>query len=240
MLVCQNFYSGNPTLFFVLQEYRINCNMWLIRLSRLNALQGLLFTNSKINKCILNPSVNVHLRSVLRNSNLSSEVSKTELLNTKTKLEKDRLLFYYENPRFYYFLNGFGLVQFFFWVHLSEFTYKKLKEVNVDEEVNSARPFWWQKLSFKDDTTRTLVASFCFFMGKFCYFCILYLGNPCTLRLPTPLLGLWSCLPALYYGANIFFLNSTSMAFDFRLMIMYPYLQLPLGLRPHFVNLPHI
>lgn len=175
--------------------------MFFIRLSRLHALRRLLFTNSKINKCILNPSVNLHLRSVLRNSNPSSEVSKTELLNTKTKPEKDRLLFYYENPRLYYFLNGFGFVQFFFWVHLSEFTYKKLKDVNVEEEVNSKRPFWWQKLSFKDETTRTLVASFCFLMGKFV---ILY----SVLRKPmqdsvTNSLGQWPCLPAPYYGANL-------------------------------------
>lgn len=159
--------------FFLQIQNQLLPNMLLIRLSRLHALRGLLLTNSKINKCILNPSVNLHLRSVLRNPNLSSDVSKTELINTKTNPEKDRLLFYYENPRFYYFLNGFGFVQFFFWVHLSEFTYKKLKEVNVDENISSARPFWWQKLSFKDETTRTLVASFCFFMGKFVIFLFL-------------------------------------------------------------------
>lgn len=188
-------------LFSLFCRYKTNCNMFFIRLSRLHALRRLLFTNSKINKCILNPSVNLHLRSVLRNSNPSSEVSKTELLNTKTKPEKDRLLFYYENPRLYYFLNGFGFVQFFFWVHLSEFTYKKLKDVNVEEEVNLKRPFWWQKLSFKDETTRTLVASFCFLMGKFV---ILYsvLQKSMHASVTNPF-GQWPCLPAPYYGANL-------------------------------------
>lgn len=140
--------------------------MLSVRLLRLHATRGLLCTIPNINKCVLNPSVNLHFKRVLRKPNLSSEVSKTELLNSKGNPEKDKLLFYYENPRFYLYLNGFAFVQFFFWIHMSEFTYRKLKDIKIDEKVGPGRLFWWDKLNFKDDTTRTITATFCFFMGK--------------------------------------------------------------------------
>lgn len=97
------------------------------------------------------------------NSNIAREVSKTELSNKKNSDVKDKLLFYYENPRFFKFLNIFALVQFFFWIQMSEFTYSKMKDVNlaVDEKLP-----WWRRINFEDKTTRVVVSTVCFLLGK--------------------------------------------------------------------------
>lgn len=99
------------------------------------------------------------------NSTIAREVSKTEVSNKKTSNnDKDKLLFYYENPRFFKVLNIFSFVQFLFWINMAEFTVKKMKDVKVPDNENLP---WWQKINFQDTTNRTLVGTFCFLLGKY-------------------------------------------------------------------------
>uniref|UniRef100_A0A1B6HE11 Transmembrane protein 223 n=1 Tax=Homalodisca liturata TaxID=320908 RepID=A0A1B6HE11_9HEMI len=135
------------------------CSLGILRL---RSVYRQLFSSYKFNNCFIKQSDNVQFKSVLR-SNLASDVSKIDSMNTKSNLGKDKLLFYYENPKFFYFLNGFAFVQFFFWVHMAEFTYTKMKDVKVDK-INASLP-WWRRLNFENDSTRTAVAVFCFLLG---------------------------------------------------------------------------
>lgn len=53
-------------------------------------------------------------------------------LNVK-ELAKDVIVFKYENPKFFRYLNIFAGVQFVFWTCMAEFNYRGLKNTPVDE-----------------------------------------------------------------------------------------------------------
>uniref|UniRef100_A0A1B6LX19 Transmembrane protein 223 n=1 Tax=Graphocephala atropunctata TaxID=36148 RepID=A0A1B6LX19_9HEMI len=135
------------------------CSLGILRL---RSIYGQLCSSYKFNKYFLKQNAKVQCTSMLRKSNIS-EMSKMDSMNSKSNLEKDKLLFMYENPKFFYLLNGFAFVQFFFWLHMSEFTYRKMKDVKIDNN-NEALP-WWRKLNFQNENTRKMVAAFCFMLG---------------------------------------------------------------------------
>lgn len=63
---------------------------------------------------------------------------------TAVTLEKDLLLFKYENPRFFRYLNLFGVSQFVFWTYLSNFA-TTLRDVPVQQTADQK---WYEKLTF--------------------------------------------------------------------------------------------
>lgn len=63
---------------------------------------------------------------------------------TAATLEKDLLLFKYENPRFFRYLNLFGVSQFVFWTYLSNFA-TTLRDVPVQQTADQK---WYEKLTF--------------------------------------------------------------------------------------------
>ncbi|XP_054285543.1 transmembrane protein 223-like [Macrosteles quadrilineatus] len=138
--------------------------MLYLSVSKLIPMYGHIVKNCKSKLCIV--SQNLKIRSVLTrpNSNLPKQAeSKTEPPNIKTNnQEKDKILFYYENPRYYTIINAFAFVQFFFWLHLSEFSLNKGEKLKM--ESNEFSP-WWKKIDLEDKKTRKIVASSCFLIG---------------------------------------------------------------------------
>lgn len=59
-------------------------------------------------------------------------------------LEKDVLLYQYENSRFFRYLNLFGVSQFVFWTYLSNFA-TTLRDVPVQHTPDQK---WYEKLTF--------------------------------------------------------------------------------------------
>lgn len=63
---------------------------------------------------------------------------------TAATLEKDMLLYKYENAKFFRYLNIFGASQFVFWTYLSNFA-TTLRDVQVPQTPDTK---WYEKLTF--------------------------------------------------------------------------------------------
>jgi len=136
--------------------------MLYLNMLRLQPLCGQVLKNCKIKFCILNK--NVSLKAVLNRpySNLVSQTAKTKSTNINAGQEKDKLLYFYENPRHFYMLNGFAFVQFIFWTHMAEFTFTTGEKIKM--ETNEYTP-WWKKINFQDKNTKMIVSTVCFLIG---------------------------------------------------------------------------
>lgn len=65
---------------------------------------------------------------------------------TAATLEKDMLLYKYENTRFFRYLNLFGVSQFVFWTYLSNFA-TTLRDVPVPIQPAENQK-WYEKMTF--------------------------------------------------------------------------------------------
>lgn len=82
---------------------------------------------------------------------------------TAATLEKDMLLFKYENPKFFRYLNLFGVSQFVFWTYLSNFA-TTLRDVKVPVTEDTK---WYEKLTFLgEDKYKNGLAVLFFLVGK--------------------------------------------------------------------------
>ncbi|XP_046396376.1 transmembrane protein 223 [Ischnura elegans] len=108
---------------------------------------------------------NVLKRNFRDHSQLSSRRihSETSPINAKTTVAKDVILFKYENPRFFKFLNAFALCQFLFWSYLSHFCFTKLRDAPVVRE-NDDLP-WWRRINMGENKFKNSLAVFCFIIG---------------------------------------------------------------------------
>lgn len=77
-------------------------------------------------------------------------------------LAKDIIVFKYENPKFFKYMNIFAYCQFLFWSYMSNYAYTELRDVPVNRESNS----WWQNINLGDSKYRTGIAVCCFSIGN--------------------------------------------------------------------------
>lgn len=86
------------------------------------------------------------------------------LRRTATTLDKDVLLYKYENTRFFRYLNLFGASQFIFWLYLSNFA-TTLRDVPEQKTVEKKQ--WYESLSFLGENKyRNGMAALFFLIGK--------------------------------------------------------------------------
>lgn len=87
-------------------------------------------------------------------------------LNLK-QLTKDVIVYRYENPRYFKFLNLCSLVQFFTFSILAEFNFRELRDVPVDEKAEGfdELPIYKRK-NLGTPTFRTVMAVLLFGIGK--------------------------------------------------------------------------
>lgn len=74
---------------------------------------------------------------------------------------KDIIVFKYENPKFFKYMNIFAYCQFFFWSYMSHFAYTELRDVPVNELIQETNS-WWQNINLGENKYRTGIAV-CFF-----------------------------------------------------------------------------
>ncbi|XP_055688466.1 transmembrane protein 223 [Lutzomyia longipalpis] len=94
-----------------------------------------------------------------------------------TNVAKDVIIFKYENPKFFRYLNIFAICQFFFWNYLSHFSYTTLRDAPVDRNTSEDLPFW-RRLNLGDNKYRNTLTVLCFSIG----WGVLALGWMFTLR----------------------------------------------------------
>lgn len=85
--------------------------------------------------------------------------------NVNTNLLKDVIIYKYENPKFFKYMNIFAYCQFLFWAYLSNFAYTELRDRPVDpNSITEDTPFW-KKINLGESKYRTGFAIFCFTFG---------------------------------------------------------------------------
>lgn len=84
---------------------------------------------------------------------------------TETKIIKDVILFKYDNPRFYKYLNIFALVQFLFWAFMGKYSIASLKDVPVGEITDKELP-WWRKVNLGEGKYKHSLATISYIIGK--------------------------------------------------------------------------
>ena len=87
------------------------------------------------------------------------------LINLNTNVVKDVLLFKYDTPTYFKYLNLFGISQFAFWMYLSHFAFTSLKDAPVSKESSENLP-WWRKINLGEQNYRNGISLFCGIVGK--------------------------------------------------------------------------
>lgn len=93
----------------------------------------------------------------------SSSAAAPTVAPSNTATAKDILVFRYENPRFFKYLNFFAIAQFMFWNYLSYFSFISLKDVPVPQADKSLA--WWRRINLGDNKYRNGIAIMCFLIG---------------------------------------------------------------------------
>lgn len=97
---------------------------------------------------------------------LSSDFAAT--MNANTNVAKDVIIYKYENPRFFKYMNIFAYCQFVFWSYLAHFAYTELRDTPVDEATRSDDTIsWWQKMNLGEDRYRIGMTAFSLGVGEF-------------------------------------------------------------------------
>lgn len=85
---------------------------------------------------------------------------------TNANIAKDIIVFKYENPKFFKYMNIFAYCQFLFWTYMSHFAYTELRDVPVNQLIQETNS-WWQNINLGDGKYRTGIAVCCFGIGNF-------------------------------------------------------------------------
>lgn len=100
-------------------------------------------------------------------SKYSTISQKSSSNSSSTTTLKDLLIYKYENPKFFKYLNFFAIAQFMFWNYLSYFSFTSLKDVpiNTIEKSDIDLP-WWRRINLGENKYRNGIALLCFIIGK--------------------------------------------------------------------------
>ncbi|XP_059613385.1 transmembrane protein 223 [Phlebotomus argentipes] len=101
----------------------------------------------------------------------------TRPYDLNTNVAKDVIIFKYENPKFFRYLNIFAVGQFFFWNYLSHFAFTTLRDAPVDRNTSEDLPFW-RRVNLGDNKFRNTLTVLCFGIG----WSVLAIGWMYTLR----------------------------------------------------------
>ncbi|XP_025832529.1 transmembrane protein 223 isoform X2 [Agrilus planipennis] len=83
-------------------------------------------------------------------------------VDVNTKVAKDVILYKYDNPKFYKYLNIFAICQFGFWNYLSVFALQTLRDAPVSPSENAA---WWEKINLGENKYRNTLSVLAFTIG---------------------------------------------------------------------------
>lgn len=85
-------------------------------------------------------------------------------------IKEDILIYSYNNDRFYKLLTFFGIVQFFFWLHLAGFSYSTLRDVDPlierQKKVIGEKSSWWKRINLGEAKYRYSMAVLCISVGR--------------------------------------------------------------------------
>ncbi|CAH1119764.1 unnamed protein product [Phaedon cochleariae] len=83
-------------------------------------------------------------------------------LNVNTNVIKDVILFKYDSPKFFRYLNIFAICQFGFWSYLSLLSFQTLRDAPVDP---TKATHWWEKINLGENKYRNGITIISFLVG---------------------------------------------------------------------------
>lgn len=84
-------------------------------------------------------------------------------LDGSAKLAKDVIVFKYENPKFFKYLNIFAVCQYLCWNYLAFFSYTSLIDAPVENTAEDVS--WWRKINLGENKYRNSLTVACFLIG---------------------------------------------------------------------------
>lgn len=102
----------------------------------------------------------------LQKATYSSVTTKT-LHDVNTNVAKDVILFKYENPKFFKYMNIFAVVQYMFWTYSGMFVFSTLKDAPVDESMITENTPWFRKINLGENKYRNGLGTLAVVIGKF-------------------------------------------------------------------------
>lgn len=111
------------------------------------------------------PSICTNCINKVKNVSYSSVATKT-IHDVNTNVTKDVILFKYENPKFYMYMNIFAVVQYMFWSYLGIFAFSTLRDAPVDKSKITDETPWFRKVNLGENKYRNTLGSVAFLVGK--------------------------------------------------------------------------
>uniref|UniRef100_A0A2H1VFB4 SFRICE_005664 n=1 Tax=Spodoptera frugiperda TaxID=7108 RepID=A0A2H1VFB4_SPOFR len=111
-----------------------------------------LFTNYKT--CINNT----------KSATYSGVATKT-IHDVNTKVIKDVILFKYENPKFFMYMNIFAVVQYMFWSYLGLFSFSTLRDAPVDKSTITEDTPWFRRINLGENKYRNTLGTVSIVVG---------------------------------------------------------------------------
>ncbi|CAH2090826.1 unnamed protein product [Euphydryas editha] len=102
--------------------------------------------------------------SLIRNEKSFSSVTKT-IHDVNTNVAKDVILYKYENPKFYMYMNIFAVVQYMFWTYLGLFALQNLRDAPVDRSTITDETPWYRKINLGENKYRNTLGAVSVIIG---------------------------------------------------------------------------
>lgn len=96
----------------------------------------------------------------------SSSVTARTIHDVNTNVAKDVILFKYENPSFYKYMNIFAVVQYAFWMYLGIFSFSTLKDAPVDKSKITEDTPWYRKINLGENKYKNTLGTLAVIIGK--------------------------------------------------------------------------
>ncbi|CAG9794049.1 unnamed protein product [Diatraea saccharalis] len=96
---------------------------------------------------------------------VSNSVTTKTIHDVNTNVVKDVILFKYENPKFYMYMNVFALVQYMFWTYLGLFAFSTLRDAPVDKSKITDDTPWFRRINLGENKYRNALGSIAVLIG---------------------------------------------------------------------------
>lgn len=111
------------------------------------------------------PSTCNNCMNIVKNVSFSSVATKA-IHDVNTNVTKDVILFKYENPKFFTYMNMFAVVQYMFWSYLGIFAFSTLRDAPVDDSKLTDDTPWFRKVNLGQNKYRNTLGAVAFLVGE--------------------------------------------------------------------------
>lgn len=97
---------------------------------------------------------------------VNAPFSSKTLHDVNTNITKDVILYKYENPKYFRYMNAFAVVQYMFWMYLGTFAFTALKDAPVDRSKITDDTPWYRKINLGENKYRNTLGGVALLVGK--------------------------------------------------------------------------